>query len=231
MDTAIKVELSRVFTDNNGNFGNTVALIMDEARQLSKLDRQTIATELSYSETVFIDDLATAQINIFNPQKEVPFAGHAVIGAANLITDLLDKPITSLQCNGIEISTRQDKDIQWIQAPSSLLPPWNYEQKVDAAAVEGIALAETNKILHLFVWAWIDEAAGQVRARTFAPDWGIDEDQGNGSGSMGLALMLNRELEIMHGEGSIIYAKPISEKTAQVGGRVVRDPFQFINQS
>lgn len=51
-------------------------------------------------------------------------------------------------------------------------------------------------------------------------DWGIPEDEANGSGSMKLAHMLNRELTVHHGKGSIVYAKPFDQYVAIVGGRV-----------
>ena len=73
---------------------------------------------------------------------------------------------------------------------------------------------------HTVVWSWMDISRGLVRARTFAPDWGIPEDQANGSGSMLLASKLDRKLEIHHGDGSIIFAKPIDKVSAEVGGLV-----------
>jgi predicted PhzF superfamily epimerase YddE/YHI9 len=75
---------------------------------------------------------------------------------------------------------------------------------------------------HTVAWAWIDEAKGLVRARTFAQDWGIPEDEANGSGSMQLAVNLRRKLTLRHGKGSIIHAQPSREVGhAEVGGLVI----------
>ena len=71
------------------------------------------------------------------------------------------------------------------------------------------------------MWAWIDEAKGLIRARTFAADWDIPEAQGNGSGSMVLAARLNRSIEIKHGIGAVIFAQPASNNYVNVGGRIV----------
>jgi predicted PhzF superfamily epimerase YddE/YHI9 len=60
-----------------------------------------------------------------------------------------------------------------------------------------------------------------IRARTFAADWGIPEDEANGSGAMRLASTLGKTLEIHHGKGSVIYARRANERFAEVGGRVV----------
>ena len=61
---------------------------------------------------------------------------------------------------------------------------------------------------------------GLIRARTFAPDWGIPDDEANGSGAMKLAATLERSIEIIHGKGSVIYAKPWKADFADLGGRV-----------
>lgn len=71
-------------------------------------------------------------------------------------------------------------------------------------------------------WAWIYEAKGLIRARTFADDWDIPEAQGNGSDAMVLAAQLKRDIEIKHGEGSVIFAKPAPNECADIGGRVVQ---------
>ncbi len=76
---------------------------------------------------------------------------------------------------------------------------------------------------HTMTWAWIDEVKGLVRARTFMSDWEIAEAEGNGSGSMMLAAALKRPIEIRHGQGSVIFAKPSEYNCAEVGGRVVQD--------
>jgi predicted PhzF superfamily epimerase YddE/YHI9 len=78
------------------------------------------------------------------------------------------------------------------------------------------------------VWAWIDEDKGLIKSRTFLPDWGTLEDQGNGSGAMQLAIMLGRKIEIHQGKGSVIYASPSSGNMAKVGGRVRIDPAVLI---
>ena len=53
----------------------------------------------------------------------------------------------------------------------------------------------------VYAWAWLDEAAGTVRARSFAPDFGIAEDEATGSAALGLAVRLDRELTIHQGKG------------------------------
>lgn len=48
-------------------------------------------------------------------------------------------------------------------------------------------------------WAWIDEAAGMVRARVFPVRIGIAEDEATGSAATKLCAQLGRPLDIRHG--------------------------------
>ena len=49
----IDVTVLRVFTDPDGNFGNPLGVV--NAGQVAPAGRQRLATELGYSETVFVD--------------------------------------------------------------------------------------------------------------------------------------------------------------------------------
>jgi trans-2,3-dihydro-3-hydroxyanthranilate isomerase len=65
--------------------GNPVAVVPD-ARGLDEALMQRIAAEFNYSESTFVfpasDSTRTAQVRIFTPKYEVPFAGHPNVGTA-----------------------------------------------------------------------------------------------------------------------------------------------------
>lgn len=65
--------------------GNPLAVVFD-ADDLSDAAMQTIAREFNLSETVFIhrpaDPARRADVRIFTPGRELPFAGHPTVGAA-----------------------------------------------------------------------------------------------------------------------------------------------------
>jgi trans-2,3-dihydro-3-hydroxyanthranilate isomerase len=65
--------------------GNPLAVILD-ARGLSDAAMQQIAAEFGYSETTFVlpppTEDVTAEVRIFTPTAEVPFAGHPNVGTA-----------------------------------------------------------------------------------------------------------------------------------------------------
>ncbi|WP_159950908.1 PhzF family phenazine biosynthesis protein [Rhizobium sp. 18065] len=79
-----------VFTDHRFS-GNPLAVITD-ARGLSDEDMQRIATEFGYSETTFVlpakDPANSAEVRIFTPVTEVPFAGHPNVGTAFVLAGM-----------------------------------------------------------------------------------------------------------------------------------------------
>ena len=81
---AIDVTVLRVFTDENGRYGNLLGVV--DAASVEPADRQRLATELGYSETIFVTLPAagthTTQAHIHTPATELPFAGHPTVGAA-----------------------------------------------------------------------------------------------------------------------------------------------------
>ncbi len=73
-----------VFTDER--FAGNQLAVMSDARGLSDRQMQAIATEFGYSEVTFVlpprDPANTAEVRIFTPTTEIPFAGHPNVGTA-----------------------------------------------------------------------------------------------------------------------------------------------------
>ncbi|WP_248310289.1 PhzF family phenazine biosynthesis protein [Bosea sp. 117] len=71
--------------------GNPLAVVLD-ADGLTTEQMQAVAREFNYSETSFVlrsvDPRHTAQIRIFTPTTEVPFAGHPNVGTAFVLASL-----------------------------------------------------------------------------------------------------------------------------------------------
>lgn len=79
--------------------GNPLAVIFD-AQDLTSADMQNIATEFNYSEVTFVlpprDPANSAEVRIFTPTMEVPFAGHPNVGTAYVLgqqTELFGRPV------------------------------------------------------------------------------------------------------------------------------------------
>jgi trans-2,3-dihydro-3-hydroxyanthranilate isomerase len=73
-----------VFTDRSFG-GNPLAVVLD-ASELTSAQMQAIAAEFNLAETTFVlppkDPVHTAQVRIFTPRAEMPFAGHPNVGTA-----------------------------------------------------------------------------------------------------------------------------------------------------
>lgn len=210
----------QVFTDSAGNFGDAASVVADEGQRISDADRQELARQLATGETAFINDMATASISIIHPPGEIDFAGVAAIAAAWLIAKLRGEPVESMRGRGGDIYVRQVGELIWVRADLATMPPWHHQQLENPEAIERLRADDLKTTEHTMFWAWLDEAKGVMRARTFAADWDIPEAEGNGSGSMLLAASLGRELEIHHGQGSVIFAKVAGENQAEIGGQV-----------
>jgi PhzF family phenazine biosynthesis protein len=69
----------------NGVGGNPAGVVLD-ARDLDQTAMQAIAADLGYSETAFlvgrVNEPNVYDVRFFSPTQEVPFCGHAAIGAA-----------------------------------------------------------------------------------------------------------------------------------------------------
>jgi trans-2,3-dihydro-3-hydroxyanthranilate isomerase len=78
-----------VFTEHRFG-GNQLAVFVD-APDLSDEVMQTIAREFNLSETVFIvkprDSRAKRRLRIFTVARELPFAGHPTVGAAQILVE------------------------------------------------------------------------------------------------------------------------------------------------
>lgn len=230
MSNELKVHIINIFVNQENKYGNPVGIILDEKQEINSKDRQKIAVKLGNSETVFINDINTGNISMYNPQQEICFAGSAFIATAWFISKINKKPIDSLICMGKKITILQKEDETWLRADLSNTPPWNYEELETAEEVENIKVIDIITKKHTVVWAWQDKEKGIIRARTFASNWGIPEDEGNGSGAMQLAAKHKRKLMIIFGKGSVVYSKPFSVNEAEVGGRAIEkspDVFQL----
>jgi predicted PhzF superfamily epimerase YddE/YHI9 len=209
----VELHVLRVFADGEGRFGNPLGVVRD-GPAVPPGERQSLAAELGYSETVFVDDAERGEIRIFTPAAEIPFAGHPTVGTAWLLgADVLRPPAG-------EVRVRRDGEVTWVAARPEWGPEFELVQLPAASDVDELSSPPPG--LHdPTVWAWEDEGAGRVRSRVFPVSLGIEEDEATGAAALRLCALLGRELTIRQGRGSILHARPLSDGLAEVGGRVV----------
>lgn len=206
----------RVFVNEEGEWGNPLGVFLDGER-VAESDRQRVAAGLGFSETVFIDDPAAGRISIYTPQVELPFAGHPTIGAAWLLAKE-SEPVEALRPRAGKVGVRYADDMTYVAARPEWAPPFEYRRLDSPAEVRGLSAAALR--VNTYAWAWIDEPAGTIRARSFVPEAGIAEDEATGSAAIALCARLDRPITIHQGHGSVLHCEPLADGRIEVGGKV-----------
>ena len=212
-----ELHILRVFVGPDGRGGNPLGVFLDGVA-IPPDRRQAVALDLGFSETVFVDDAAEGAIRIFTPGAELPFAGHPTVGTGWLFRET-GAPATTLRPPAGDIPFRHDTERTWISARPEWVHQFRREQLPTASAVDSFvapALGEPG----IYVWAWLDEAAGIVRARYFPTDFLIAEDEATGAAAVKLGGVLGRPMTIRQGVGSEILVRPQRDGTVEIGGRV-----------
>lgn len=211
-----KLHILKVFVGENGAGGNPLGVFLD-GREVAETERQNVAADLGFSETVFVDDAERGVVRIFTPGTELPFAGHPLVGTAWLLkeegyeTQMLQPPAG-------EVPVREYGDLTFISGRPEWAPGFEHVRLDSPAEVDALTGPPEGHDL-AGVWAWEDEEAGRVRVRVFAPRVGVEEDEATGAHAVRLADLLGRELKIHQGEGSLILAEPKSDGSVEIGGR------------
>jgi predicted PhzF superfamily epimerase YddE/YHI9 len=226
MPGTVSVTVLRVFTDDEGRLGNELGIVDGAAVPAGQ--RQQLATDLGYSETVYVDDAAAGRIQIFTPSRELPFAGHPTVGTAWWLRRQ-GHALTSLQVPAGEVAVTYDGEVTRVRAHVDWCPGFVWHDLPDPAEVDAQQPAGYAGGTH-YVWAWIDEPAGAVRSRMFAPDMGIAEDEATGAAAIAFTARQQRDLEITQGRGCRLSTTYEGDGWATVGGRTVFDTERSIDR-
>jgi predicted PhzF superfamily epimerase YddE/YHI9 len=206
----------RVFVGDGDAGGNPLGVFLDGG-EVPEGERQGVAADLGFSETVFVKDPDRGRLRIFTPTEELPFAGHPLVGAAWLLASE-GFEVPALYPPAGEVPVRIEDDITFISGRPEWAPPFEHIELGSPAEVEALAGPPDSHDL-AGVWAWEDEEAGYVRARVFPVRLGIEEDEATGAHAVRLAAWLRRTIVIRQGEGSLIFAEPRPDGSVEIGGR------------
>ena len=226
----IDVTVLRVFTDLDGNYGNPLGVV--EAGQVDPADRQQLATELGYSETIFVElpgaGASTTAATIYTPRIELPFAGHPTVGASWWLRQN-GTPINTLAVPAGIVQVSYAGDLTGVTARADWAPEFAIHE---IGSVDDLLAADPvdfpDDIAH-YLWAWIDESAGSLRARLFAANLGVPEDEATGSAAIRITDYLSRDLSITQGRGSMLETTWSPEGWVRVAGRAVKDGVTHLN--
>ncbi len=205
----------RVFT--RGEEGGNHLGVINDRTGLHSAEMQQIATDLGFSESVFVAwrPNEPPHVRIFTPTRELPFAGHPLVGTAWVMLKLGPGGIDTLRCEQCEVNIREEGDLMWIDAPMrsdavtiaddglgerlGLEPVGSYQVEMplayrlitcaDPEAVAGFAPDMEMLADHFGTYVYA-RSGDSVRARFFAPTDGVPEDPATGSAAVALATAL-----------------------------------------
>lgn len=205
----------RVFTDEDGRHGNPLGVVRDTAGWSDERCQERAAL-LGFSESIFIDDAGSGRIRIFTPRVKFPFAGHPTVGAAWLL-HREGHPVATLLVDAGSVPVAVDAEGATVRAWPDWCPPFRL---VQVASVADLEAARPAPDAHDYVWTWLDEGAGLVRARAFVGGSGIQEDEATGAAAIRLAGALGRPVTIRQGAGSLLHVSPDADGRVALSGRV-----------
>lgn len=204
----------RVFTRGDAG-GNHLGVVTDLGG-LDEAAMQEIATQLGYSETVFID-LEADRVRIFTPADELPFAGHPLVGAAahlaahhgreggrletgvGRVAFAASATNASVECS-IDVHVIESDDVSTVAEAAGMPTPIRtarlglpkeyllaeYPTQDVVAELDPDMDALTGRFGFL---AYARDGAA-VKARFFAPGTAVPEDPATGSAAVALAHAL-----------------------------------------
>ncbi|HZT52780.1 MAG TPA: PhzF family phenazine biosynthesis protein, partial [Gaiellaceae bacterium] len=154
--------------------GNQLAVFTD-AREIPERRLQPLARELGFSETVFVYPArgeGHARIRIFTPLRELPFAGHPVLGAAFVLAGPLQLEEIRLETGRGVVPVRLERDgprlaFGWMRQPAPAIEPFARADELLAAlgGVESSLPVERydNGVPHVYVALGDEEAVAALR--------------------------------------------------------------------
>jgi len=246
-----------VFT-NQPLAGNPLAVFSD-GRGIAADEMQRIATEFNYSEITFVlppaDQANSAQVRIFTPKSELPFAGHPNVGTAFVLGrrgEILGRPVgetmrfeegaglveVKLQRDGeavVGASFKVPRAIELGREVAEVASPDALKRARPNSAAFSEALAryrEPPDRFPVFIYARKSDSTERLQARMFAPLSNIIEDPATGSASAALGGLLatidharDADMQISIAQGVEMGRPSAIEVTARKQGGVVREIF------
>jgi predicted PhzF superfamily epimerase YddE/YHI9 len=218
-----RLHVLRVFCAEDGSGGNHLGVFLDGA-EVAAESRQAVAADLGFAETVFVDDRPRGELRIFTPGTELPLAGHPLVGSAWLLREEGDE-VNMLRPPAGEVEVRFEDALPFIAADPEWGPPWELVEVDSPDEVDALTGPPPEAGNWVYVWSWMADSDVAVRARAFAADAGVSEDEATGSAALRLVAQAGRPIQIRQGPtaGSLIYARPLDDGRAEVGGAVALD--------
>jgi trans-2,3-dihydro-3-hydroxyanthranilate isomerase len=118
--------------------------VFPEAGEYSSEEMQLLAREMNFSESVFVlpaEADGDARIRIFTPRRELPFAGHPVLGCAFVVGEILGQDVVGLESGLglIPVRLERDGDRVVLGRMRQAIPEWSpYQRERELLAALGV---------------------------------------------------------------------------------------------
>ena len=123
----LSYRILNVFTDGDNPFSGNPLCVFEDAEGLSDNDMQALARQLNLSETTFITPgnvEVSANVRIYTPSYEMPFAGHPTLGTAYVVRELSSaRDSVLLRMPAGDIPVRVADDVWTLQANAPVSYP------------------------------------------------------------------------------------------------------------
>jgi trans-2,3-dihydro-3-hydroxyanthranilate isomerase len=162
-----------VFTDTPLE-GNQLAVFPDAAG-MSPEQMQRLAREFNFSETLFVlppEGEGDARVRIFTPDRELPFAGHPILGCAFVVGENLGSDTVRLETGlgTIPIELERENGRITLGRMEQRVPEWRpYERDAELLAALGVERsglpveAYPNGPLHVYIEVESEDAVAALR--------------------------------------------------------------------
>jgi len=99
-----------VFTVDGDLFSGNPLCVFEDARGMSDSVMQALARQMNLSETTFVlpSERGDAQVRIFTPSFEMPFAGHPTLGTASVVAAGRDRVVLDLKAGLVPVTRTGD---------------------------------------------------------------------------------------------------------------------------
>ncbi|RKF46925.1 PhzF family phenazine biosynthesis protein [Paraburkholderia fungorum] len=152
--------LLNVFAEST--FGGNPLCVFEDARGLDDSSMLALAAQFNLSETTFVlpSDRASAQVRVFTPGYEMPFAGHPALGTAHVVRDVVhtgDSLTLEFKAGVVPVSARED--VWTFAAPHAGKPKTAVCTLSDAEMASLLGLHEDDLLTSP---VWVDTGSDQL---------------------------------------------------------------------
>jgi trans-2,3-dihydro-3-hydroxyanthranilate isomerase len=172
----LRYVVADVFTDT-ALMGNQLAVFTD-GREVDDETMQKLAREMNFSETVFVlppESGGHARIRIFTPSRELPFAGHPVLGSAFVLAAPLQLGEIRLETDSGVVPVTLEREgarivFGWMQQP---IPTFElFERAEELQEALGLRSSLPVELYHLGPTHVFLELESEEQVAGLAPDFG-----------------------------------------------------------